>query len=615
MNPTLEFAQNELSRYFKRITGKSPEIDLSVSSDLIEVTSLFDDAFDVEITAGKGVYRYLYLLGCRFTAPGAGGEYIPQKDMRECTVSYRGRPSVQHRALCIEGSLSEENILDMIDWLPKAGMNSFFVQFRDAHAFFERWYTHEANVTMQPESYPLSESAVHIRAVEPEIARRGLVYQKIGHGWTCECIGLSGGDWNHVDESRISDENRELLALIGGKRQLSCGIPLNTNLCYSNPEARRRFVDKVVTYARENPHVDILHIWLADERSNLCECENCGKKTPSDWYVLLLNEIDAALTAEGLNTRLVFLLYYALLWPPICEKLYNPARFYMMFAPISRTYSRPFYRPEESVSTAPSGELRRYPLNREVFGTDVHENLEYLYHWQQHFAGESFDFDYHLMWDVFREMGGMKLARVLYEDCRRVKEMRLNGFMSCQLGRDTFPSGLPMYVLGQTLFDNSLSFDAICDEYMRAAYGADAPLAQRYLNLLSDGFSYEYMSDRDKELTEEQYADLFASTAVSVREITPAVQAASQRAQNGPYGRAWRVLEASLGIFSLLAEGLRMKAEKGDLSLRKANLKALRQTAWEAEALIQKDFDALFFEYIVTRFLERDIIACENSAE
>ena len=76
------------------------------------------------------------------------------------------------------------------------------------------------------------------------------------------------------------------------------------------------FADLVVKYAKSNPAVDYLHVWLADEYNNVCECEGCRQTTPSDQYVSLLNEIDRRLTAEKLPTRIVFLLYQELLWPP-----------------------------------------------------------------------------------------------------------------------------------------------------------------------------------------------------------------------------------------------------------------------------------------------------------
>lgn len=41
----------------------------------------------------------------------------------------------------------------------------------------------------------------------------------------------------------------------------------------------------------------------------------------SDWYVILLNEIDEALTARKLPTRIVFIEYYDTNWAPLPLKI------------------------------------------------------------------------------------------------------------------------------------------------------------------------------------------------------------------------------------------------------------------------------------------------------
>jgi hypothetical protein len=66
----------------------------------------------------------------------------------------------------------------------------------------------------------------------------------------------------------------------------------------SNPEARTIVAKYITKYAKEHLNVDYLHVWLADATGNHCECDECKKKIPSDWYVMLLNEIDERLTAE-----------------------------------------------------------------------------------------------------------------------------------------------------------------------------------------------------------------------------------------------------------------------------------------------------------------------------
>lgn len=615
---TMHFAREELDRYLLQITGeKGTNIHLNLEEPA-DGTSPYDDAFRIDVSAGAGtitgatprsillgVYRFLTLIGCRFFAPGKGGEVIPTKPLADCTVNFTGKASLRHRGICIEGAACVENVLDMIDWLPKNGFNSYFMQFREGHTFFERWYTHEGNTFLQPAPYTIEESRRYVAQVEEEIHKRGLLYHKIGHGWTCECLGYPSTGWQTVEDSAISPEIRPLLAEVNGKREFFGGVPLNTNLCYSNPEVRRRFVEEVVQYARTHRDISALHIWLADNANNICECEACRARSQTDWYVMMLNDIDEKLTALGLDTRLVFLIYFELLWPPVTEQLRNPDRFIMMFAPITRTYTSPFYSPEEADAMDPDEPLPPYVRNQMKFPSGLKENLTFLHHWQQHFKGDSFDFDYHLMWDIDREIGGVRLAKVLYDDCVSLKKMGLNGLMSCQLTRAGFPSGLGQYVMGRVLFDTSVSFDELLDEYFEAAFGPQAGLALEYLQGVSDLFSHAYMRGQDEGLTAADYVQRFRQAGAFVRDMAPRIAAAQAAAEVAGRDRAWRVLRVSTEIYEPLAYALAEKAGGASAERLKELGEPLRLLVSKAEADIQPDLDGMHFNSIMVDFLER----------
>ena len=85
-----------------------------------------------------------------------------------------------------------------------------------------------------------------------------------------------------------------------------------------------------------------LQFWLADDAGNQCECDGCKDTIPSDFYVQILNEVDRRMTEEKLDAKIVFLIYLDLLWVPEKERIIHEDRFVLMFAPISRTYSRTY---------------------------------------------------------------------------------------------------------------------------------------------------------------------------------------------------------------------------------------------------------------------------------
>lgn len=69
-------------------------------------------------------------------------------------------------------------------------------------------------------------------------------------------------------------------------------------------------------------YVDYLHVWLADGLRNHCECEECRKARPSDYYLMIMNEIDERLNEAGLSTRIVFIAYFDTMFPPEYVKIH-----------------------------------------------------------------------------------------------------------------------------------------------------------------------------------------------------------------------------------------------------------------------------------------------------
>ncbi|MHB9038215.1 MAG: DUF4838 domain-containing protein, partial [Armatimonadota bacterium] len=461
-NPTVDYAADELRRCLARVTGKKIElfrqekcgpqdgirVGLMASFPDIQAPKVadpkWDDAIYIDVKKGRGcvtgnnprsvliaVYRYLREQGCRWVRPGPDGEYIPRKAVLS-PVKVVETPSYRHRGVCLEGAASLEHARDMIDWLPKNGFNAYFTQFRESYTHYNRWYAHEKNPLMESKPTTVEQARVYTANVVEEIEKRGLIYHAVGHGWTSEALGIGGLGWMSF-EGKLPDGVQQYFAQLNGKRDFFYW-PISTNLCYSNPKARQLVTDEIAKYAQEHPKIDILHFWLADGENNQCECENCQQMRPADWYVKMLNELDEKLTAKGVPTRIVFLVYNDLLWPPEKEKIKNPDRFILMFAPITRTFNETF----ASVSGEP--ELSLYVRNKLQFPSEVKSNVKFLKAWQRAFNGDSFDFDYHLVFDHISDPCDTALARTISLDMKGLKDIGLDGFMSCQVQRVFYPT-------------------------------------------------------------------------------------------------------------------------------------------------------------------------------
>lgn len=485
---TLAFAAAELQSYLGRMlpAGAAPAFALAVRAP----QEGENDAFRVDVSPAGGViegncpravllgvYDLLHSLGCRFWAPGRDKELVPAIGLEDLSARIRRTASYRHRGVCIEGADSRENILAFIDWLPKLGFNSFFLQFKNPYPFLARWRRHEHNPLLPPEPVTVADGAAVMAEAQGEMARRGLALHKVGHGWTGQALGYEALGWS-PDAAPLAEELRPLAAELDGVRGLYHGVPAETNLCLSNPQARERLISLVTDYARQAPEVDYLHFWMADYYNNVCECPACRRTTLSDQYVSLLNEIDRRLTEAGLDTRIVFLLYQELLWPPVRERLIHPDRFVMMFAPISRTFQRS-YDPDAA------GTIPPYRRNRITLPGSLEENLAFLRRWQEIFDGDSFLYDYPLGRAHYGDLGYVHIARIIHRDIRRLRRLGLNGYVSCQELRAGSPNFLPNYVMGRTLLDADADFDALTREYFSAAYGPRADRAREFLEALS----------------------------------------------------------------------------------------------------------------------------------
>ena len=578
------------------------EIPDGFSEDPVQDAVVICTGVDRGIIAGANprsvllaVYRYLTELGCRWVRPGKSGEHVPRLGPALPDVDVVEKASYRHRGVCIEGAVSYEHVRDMVDWLPKLGFNAYFIQFREAHEFFRRWYEHDGNPRMESRPLAREDSAEMTRKIRAEVKKRGLLLHMVGHGWTCEPFGIPGTGWSQQDNP-LDDQTRQCLAEIDGKRDLWHGVAINTNLCYGNDKVREIITDAIVEYAGHNPDVDVIHFWLADGTNNHCECPLCRDHRPSDLYVKMLNELDAKMTVAGLDTRIVFLLYVDLLWPPLREQIANPDRFILMFAPITRSYLTSF------TAAGGSAELAPFERNKMVFPTEPAGNAAYLSAWQEGFEGDSFDFDYHYMWHHYHDPSEVALARVLHEDIRGLRDIGLDGLMSCQVQRAFFPTGLGMCVMGRTLWNRDLSFDEIADDHFRAAFGDCGQQVRGCLQTISDLFAPSVPADQWGDRKERSPGEGLERIKPALRELRSLIRR-GKSADDPCRAKSWRYLQCHAEICRRLSDALR--------TLYAGQKEQAAQQAWDLfdwlrrrERTLHPVLDVLLFQNVVAQRFE-----------
>ena len=496
-NPTVDFAAEELKKYLRMMMPDAGEIiikydpeakdgfrlglmsdfgiDVSEAKDLDLDDILHIDTDDMGgIIAGSNVrsvllavYKYLTLNGCRWLFPGIDGEFIPVRDV--VATKYHKMADCRYRGQCNEGAEYQPNMMEAIEFAPKIGMNIFMIEFLNPHAYYDAYYTHMFNENNR-EAEPVTLETVYQwkRQCEVEIAKRGLQFHDMGHGWATWPFGMDPDKrYPHGETDDALEAARPYLALVNGERKLKGDRPMYTNFCMGPAENRRRVVECVGDYAEKSTNVDYLHVWLGDSLNYSCECEVCREKTHSDWYVILLNEIDAELTKRNLNTRIVLACCYDSIYSPETERLNNPDRFSLLVAPITRSYTTP-------VTPDPiEMELPKYNRNKNAHPTNPAEPVAHAEDWARKCGIKVLVYEYHFWVNQYYEATGHRFAELINLDIKGYHAHKFGGVIEDGSQRSFFPNGLPFYTYAQTLFDTSLSFEEIRDDYYRTAYGED----------------------------------------------------------------------------------------------------------------------------------------------
>lgn len=624
-----EYYLSELKKYVEKVTRGEMTVTFQYSKTYVEgainlgllqdydlddsdlADPFIEDIIDIDVKGGKGyiagsnqrsvlqgIYKYFRMAGCRFLRPGDDGEYIPYCDLSKFTCKYRKKADLNFRGQCTEGAASYEHYRDVVLWMPKAGYNMFMIEGLVPYTYMHKWYGHVGNTVLREKGQVTDYDflAQKIALLEKDIYKTGMQFHSLGHGWMFWKFGAVG------DSSELPEDSYQYIAMRGGKREIKKEL-FYTQLCYSNPEVRRRLVEFVVEYVKQKPHVDYLHLWLADSKDNDCECENCVKMHPSDWYVVLLNDIDKALTEMGADTRIVFIQYVETVRPPEKMRLNNPKRFTLLTAiGINHTEGYVKEKYEGEISTYVRNQYKGFPSRLCLQWTDEWRDMHgYL---------PAMVFEYRYYIDHENDPGYMAVSRETHRDMKRLKEMDFDGNMSDQGPRLFFPTSLPMLIEGATLFDLDTDFEEFANDYFASAFGEDGQKCRDYLEKITELFSPHLLRKGgwvpvedvgtvnidDKKASWQgnpEFIEKLSKVEDVVKEFLPTIEKNTKLSEEC-HALSWKYLTYHAQMITKLSKIL-MKAASNDIETAHRDFDSLMDDISRFEMEIHRVFDFFLF--------------------
>ena len=396
-----------------------------------------------------GVYTFLeQCLGCRWYYPSPEDQIVPQHgvtlldklvakgiDAAETPdFIFREREVRDCRPMT---DVTDDRIIEQIDWWAKLRMNCFLVNFHYAHdeKLWARWK----------------------KRLIPEIKKRGLL---LG-------IGEHGSYRLFLNPKTYAKDHPDWYCELGGRRIDDMTVP-NTRkpaqFCTSNEEAVRTYLDAFVSFARANPEIDVYYP-APNDGGAWCKCARCRKKSVADRYLELDNRIAEALCAVRADYRVLHLAYANHRLPP--------------------KHTKP--HPNVDVDVACWGRDFAYPLSDPRTMRGKKDYLDVFHQWIALCRGTGSRVVYHCKFMRHLWLGlHLMPLQVVKDDMPHLRKMGLSGF-DLPLGFVGIWTKAPnAYVVARKCWDADADFDGLVGEYFTLYYRECAADARRACDLVEE---------------------------------------------------------------------------------------------------------------------------------
>lgn len=487
-SPTEKFAIDELKKYLCQISKANFELSDKLSDHSIIVGSLdliqkiapniklpsigeeeygiFKRGKNLCLIGGSNgivlyvVYDFLAQLGCRWIAPdfefyeGTAQRIPVQKDLSYHHISETVRkPALKYRKLYIEEGLSHntQNLLKLIDWMPKARFNILVSPLDYEGGGRVKWENWREQLT-------------------PELKKRGIIIEVGGHGYQNFLNAkMEDGqlykvhpDWFGLDKN--------------GKRSSNPHVVF----CTSNPGAVTYLQNNLLNYLQTHPEIDIFDFWPPDSET-WCECPKCkALGTATDRHALLVSQTAQFLSLKYPNLKLECLAYSRYTEPPQHKILDKSVL--LDFCPINQSFEYQIYQDSSANNKAYKENLLSW---LKIFGGDVS-----IYSYYRKYA--------------WRSLPNV-IPHYMQNDLQFYRDCGVKGISVYAEPGDWFTYGLNHYVLGHLACDPNIGVDSLITDYCTTLYGPVADVAISVYRELENIVRYGCKIPHTKPKSAEQY--------------------------------------------------------------------------------------------------------------
>ena len=444
-DPVAACATSELDETLTRIAGGPfpvgdgtlggvPSLNLSHRDDTLDGFAWQATAEQIVLRGDNprgllyAVYSFLEALGCRWVAPGAEGERLPQGTRFELPDALvREQTALPGRCLIVGHYAFMQAIEDWIAWAAHNRLNTI--------------YLHVTEEPLALGAAPEGQWQAHKERAVPLAHQRGMTIEHGGHGLAAL---LPREHFRKLPEA---------FRYHAGRR-----TP-DHNFCPSSGEGMAIVRRNAEAHFRAHPEVDVYHLWPDDiPGGGWCACERCRSYTSSEQALLAINAVAEVLAEVDPAARIGFLAYWDTEAVP--AQVVPRDNVCLVWAPRSRCYAHATDDPDCPVNV---------PHYAETYRAQV-----------AHFPHQPHAFEYYLDAILFKSLLP-PLPSVMQRDLRFYRDAGTHTVQALMTGDHPWLAPqLNAWLFARLSWDPEQDPDALVADFCRATYGMVGELPAYY---------------------------------------------------------------------------------------------------------------------------------------